>query len=290
MAISRDGAVLVTAGEDKMARVWALDQDGEAEPEQQALLDGHADAVRCIALSPDGALAASGGADCTIRTWDVSRGGQPVATMRGHGGIVTAVLFADNARVISASEDMTIRLWDARTGAALARPFTGHTDAVHALALLPDGRLASGARDATIRIWSIESSEQVAAPIYSHQDAVLALAISPGGTLLASVSADRRVVLHSLSDPLPIPSADLDNEGMIGAATRDADGWVCGPRSEKMFWMPRARRVGLMAGGCEVLIGAQPTRIDMSGFVHEGRWRELRTVGRGSRDEEERES
>ena len=81
-AFSPDGARVVTASEDKTARLWDA-----ATGKQVAVLRGHDDAVFSAAFSPDGARVVTASGDKTARLWDAATGEQ-VAVLRGHDDLV----------------------------------------------------------------------------------------------------------------------------------------------------------------------------------------------------------
>ena len=161
-----------------------------------------------MAFRPDGAQLASGGVDKTVRLWDVATR-QPVAVLRGHGGIVTRVAYSADGRLLaSASEDKTVRLWDAATGEALA--VLPHGSIVYGVAFSPNGtRLAAGCADNTIRLWDVgvagraggkEAPDAEVAELRGHDDYVHAVDWSPDGTRLISASGDFTVrIWDSLS-------------------------------------------------------------------------------------------
>ena len=64
-----DGAHLLTAGADKLIKVWSL--DGWSVVNE---LRGHQNTVTCLAFSPDGKQLASGSVDTMIRLWEYPSG------------------------------------------------------------------------------------------------------------------------------------------------------------------------------------------------------------------------
>jgi WD40 repeat protein len=71
--------------------------------------------VSAVALTPDGRFLATAAGE--IRVWDVAAGGDPVATMRGHTGLIQAVaLTPDGKTAVTGSADGLIKVWDTATG------------------------------------------------------------------------------------------------------------------------------------------------------------------------------
>jgi tetratricopeptide (TPR) repeat protein len=71
VAVSPDGARIVTGSHDNTARVWDAKTFAEL-----AVLKGHTDEVSSVAVSPDGARIVTGSHDNTARVWDLSAFGQ----------------------------------------------------------------------------------------------------------------------------------------------------------------------------------------------------------------------
>lgn len=65
MAISSDGCLIASGGEDQSVRIW----DAESG-EQLHRFDGHADWMWSVAFSADGHLLISSSDDGTIKLWD----------------------------------------------------------------------------------------------------------------------------------------------------------------------------------------------------------------------------
>ena len=112
-AYSPDGRRIVTASNDKTARIWDA-----ATGTQLAVLRGHDDAVPARPTVP------TAGASSPHR-WTKPRAsgsttGAQLAVLRGHdSGVASAAYSPDGTRIVTASADRTARIWDATTGAQL---------------------------------------------------------------------------------------------------------------------------------------------------------------------------
>jgi WD40 repeat protein len=113
--------LLVTAGEDRIVRVWRLSPTGQVRG--PAELQGHDGVIRSLALSPDGALCASGGEDRKIGLWDIAQEKHVgwVAAVgaykkSSHQGTVTGVQFAAADILVSTGSDNVHKVWKVRDG------------------------------------------------------------------------------------------------------------------------------------------------------------------------------
>jgi len=152
-------------------------------------LPGHMHAVAATAVSPDGRTLATGSYDRTIALWDLPSGKRR-ATLPGHHGWVTALVFTKDGALISGGDDGALRTW--REAMPQAPIFCGSP--VVALALAPDGTLAAGCHDGTIRLYA-DRARPPQAVLAAHAGQVLALAFSPDGMTLASGGTDGVVYL-----------------------------------------------------------------------------------------------
>jgi TPR repeat protein len=107
-AFSPDGERIVTASDDKTARVWDL-----ATGREIVLLSGHDQPVTSAAFSSDGKRVVTSSYDKTARIWD-ARTGQQVMAVVLSDLVETASFSPDGGRIVTASDDKTAGIWDAR--------------------------------------------------------------------------------------------------------------------------------------------------------------------------------
>ncbi|KAJ7301101.1 WD40-repeat-containing domain protein, partial [Mycena albidolilacea] len=192
IAVSSDGAQIVSGSNDKSIQVWDV-KTGKAVLKP---IEGLTHWVESVAFSPDGALIVSASNDETIRVWDARTGEAVLKPIDGHTRWVRSVAFSpDGAHIVSGSHDKTICVWDARTGEAAAmRSIKGHTGSVKSVAFSPDGaHIVSGSDDKTIRVWDARTGEAVLKPIKGHRDSVRSVAFSPDGAHIVSGSDDKTI-------------------------------------------------------------------------------------------------
>ena len=234
--ISPDGKYLITASDDKTARLWDLSTgqtiqvfsncnsavgDARFSPDGKYVLLGCADhAPRLVDIttgqtvqtfsgqagggdwvdfSPDGKyFVTNGGEDNTARIWNVASG-QTVDTLQGHTDFIPRVAFSPDGRyVLTGSVDHTARLWEVATGKEV-QVFSGHSDNVSAVAFSPDGKyVATGSDDHTAKIWET-STGQMVREFASHLGFVNGIKFSPDGKFLLTGSADQTARLWDVA-------------------------------------------------------------------------------------------
>jgi predicted oxidoreductase (fatty acid repression mutant protein) len=147
---SADGQRVVTASEDKTARVWDA-ATGQAIGEPMR----HDEAVISAQFSADGQRVVTASNDRTARVWDAATDKAIGEPMR-HGFVVISAQFStDGQRVVTASGDKTARVWDAATGKAIGEPMR-HDGVVFSAQFSVDGqRVVTASRDKTARVWDV---------------------------------------------------------------------------------------------------------------------------------------
>jgi WD40 repeat protein len=213
LAFSPDGDRLAS-GSYREVKLWQRVRNGSL-----ARIALPQDASGSLALSADRKSAAIGDNQGTITLWDLTTG-QPIKTLSGHTGPVTALQFRDAEVLVSGSADQSIRLWKLADGSPLGVIAT--PAAVAALALVQDGaRIVSGGADKIVRIWKAEGDPAAptgwtnSANLEGHQNPITALVSwssqDKKSNVIFSGSADGSIRQWTL-DP-----ANLD----AGSATRE---------------------------------------------------------------------
>lgn len=203
VAITPDGQLLASGGDDKIIRLWNSDTG-----QVLRTFPGHSQAVNCVTFSFQGNLLASASDDKTIKLWNYETE-EEIFTLAGHSHAVKSVAFSPDSQILaSGSWDKTIKLWDASTGAELCS-LSGHKLQVSAIAFSPDGRLlASASFDRTVRLYLLPSSQpselrslpnlQATAlhtTLSGHCGHVFCVAFSPDGKTIATGSNDNTIKL-----------------------------------------------------------------------------------------------
>ncbi|MEG5028202.1 CHAT domain-containing protein [Microcoleus sp. AT8-B1] len=190
---SPDSSQILTASEDKIARLW--DTKGNLLAEFPL---GHEKAVKSVVFSPDGRQFLTASDDEIARLWDLK--GNLLAEFRGHKrGLETAVFSPDGSQILTTSNDETARLWDTKgnflaefrvdethLGSAIFSPdgrqilttssetfgpgiarlwdtkgnllavFRGHEGAIHSAVFSSDGRqILTAGNEGTARLWDV---------------------------------------------------------------------------------------------------------------------------------------
>jgi WD40 repeat protein len=148
VAYSQDGSRLVTAADDRMARVW--------DPDTGALLatlEGHSGIVGGATFDPTGELVATASEDWTVRVWR-AEDGETLGTLGGAGGPLRAVAFSPGGRLIAAAGSAGYTyVWEWPSGKLLAR-LKMHSDLINSIEFGEGGRILTASDDRTAKIYS----------------------------------------------------------------------------------------------------------------------------------------
>ncbi|GAB3257146.1 WD40 repeat domain-containing protein [Kineosporia babensis] len=206
LAFSRDGTWLLSAGADRVLRLWDaknLELIGEASG--QGL-----DEIVSLAAVVDDNTMVGGGVDGKLTVWQLGPGGlERIGDMPTQSKGITALgASPEGDRLVSGAPNGMLRLWDTANWQAddggLVGEFTQprYYAAVSVIAFAPDGQSFAAATTANdLDLWQVEGLEHLRNLDGQHTGAVTALAFEPEGKQLVSGAQDRSAVLWRLDQP-----------------------------------------------------------------------------------------
>jgi WD40 repeat protein len=236
IAFTADGKYLVSAGEDKVVRVWDWRAAKTVRTFRGQVSLGDEGTIYAMALSPNGRWLAVGGwlaphdrmageSGWDIRLYDFATG-ELKALLKEHTSVVFGLAFsADSKLLISGAGDGVAIIWDIEKRQPLQPPLKGHTAEIYGVGFSPDGlRAVTSSYDKTLRLWSVADGRLINV-MMGHGDKVAALAVlSKDGTIASGdASGEIRLWDGRTGDALsPAPFAGLG--GWVGSLSFSPDG------------------------------------------------------------------
>ena len=221
-ALALTGQRLARAGMDHNIYVWehtpsSNEMDENGNWEKCAVLVGHTEYVRALALSPDGKRLASiprtrRPQERIALLWDVDAGEQitqlPLTTPEqwGYRSTDAGIAFSPDGDLIAGGFCKEIVLWDATDGKTLMTiPQSEENQRPITLCFSPCGRyLAAGAwwkgglKKTSICLWEVATGKKIAT-FWGHTTDVQCFAFSQDNTLLVSGGHDGAIYLWDLT-------------------------------------------------------------------------------------------
>ncbi|MBD2129759.1 WD40 repeat domain-containing protein [Microcoleus sp. ZQ-A2] len=175
VAISPDGQILASCGDDKTIKIWNLNTG-----ELLRTFTGHSDIVWCVTFSPDGQILATCSEDQTVKIWKLDTG-ELISTLLGHSEAVVSITFSpDGKTLVSGSGDKTVKIWSLSTGTQLYT-LTVDYDIAN-LAIRPNGQtLVTAGVYGRIKLWNLPTGELLSTLPEGHSPAT----VSPDGQIVA---------------------------------------------------------------------------------------------------------
>jgi WD40 repeat protein len=179
IAISPDGDLLATAGDDHCVRLWDA-QDGRL----LHVLRGHRDWVRTVAFTPDGGLLVSAGDDRVPHVWQ-TRDGRLVGQLTpATAAIYSLTISPDGKSVATAGFSRQIEIHNLASS-EVSKVVRTDCHELRCLVYSPDGRqLLAGGRPGKLVICDVERGQVIASHPTSLRR-IRAVAWSSGGSRIA---------------------------------------------------------------------------------------------------------
>jgi WD40 repeat protein len=205
VAISSDGQMLVSGGNDKALKVWDL-----AAGKLKKTLQSDSGIINAIAIAPDNKTLISGSADRIVRIWNLETG-QRQALLKGHAQEISSLaVSADGKTLVSGSSDGTVKVWQLPTGklkATFPDKATVDTETiaigpleiqaqdpfspVKSVALSRDGKQAVSVKSNQIQVWNLATGQLQAEFSPPAYDPTQSAVFSPDGQTIVSTHSQQ---------------------------------------------------------------------------------------------------
>ncbi|XJO71992.1 hypothetical protein BDV3_001406 [Batrachochytrium dendrobatidis] len=198
IAISRDGGLLATGGNDRKLILF----NGNT-CSQKAIIDTAGQSITCVAFNGSGDSVLSTSIDHSIKVWNTLTFRSKI-TFTGHSGKVCAARFTNSNRIVSGSHDRSIKIWDLVKGYSIRTLFT--LSSCNDLALLDsEGQIIiSGHLDNNVRIWDARTGNNIREITGIHSGQVTSVEVSPNQHQFLTTSRDHTLQLLDVRTYTPI--------------------------------------------------------------------------------------
>jgi WD40 repeat protein len=150
---SKDGAQLITAGQDGAIRFWDVETGKFV-----GMLMGHDAGVKSLAWSKTRTTLASGSSDKTIRLWDVVAGKTTQTLKDSPDSVYHLAWSPDSLGLASGGRSSSVQVWSVRSGTIAGS--LSITYYLRGLAWGQVGVLATGSSDGNVSLWNVRSGKE----------------------------------------------------------------------------------------------------------------------------------
>jgi WD40 repeat protein len=204
---SPDGALLASAGEDRVVRVWAT-----ATGKLLRELRGHQNEVMVVRFAPDSQTLVTASLDYTGRVWNAVTGDN-LRVLPHQGEVIDATFSPDGRWISTASRDRTAVIWEAATGRTHQRRLL-HKQGVRNVQFNRDGAQLLTLDFRGLRLWDVATCHPLTVHLphisfggTGFQGSTNRPAFSPDGqSALVGMDGERARVWHFSIPPPGAPA------------------------------------------------------------------------------------
>jgi WD40 repeat protein len=232
VTFTSDGQYLISAGDDKVVRIWDWRRAKTIQTIRGQIGEGHAGKLFTVAISPDSRFLATAGwidhpddaAACcgAIRLYDF-RSGRLLRILAMHKGTVTSSAFSpDGKMLVTGSTDKSAIVWEIASGVPRAT-LDKHTDRINAVVFAGAGQyIVSAGHDRVLRVWSSRDFQLISRSA-ALEGPIVALAASPTDDIVATGTPNGEIRLWRASTAEPLRLL-AKQHGQVGSLSFTSDG------------------------------------------------------------------
>ena len=261
LAVSRDGDLLATAGDDTTL-LWDISDPYHPRRLSELPID-----ATSVVFSDDGALAVTGNERGAL-LWNVTDPARPsqisFAGRDPHGEVPADVALAPDGRTLAVTRANEVRLYDVTVSDRPrgTRTLIGHTGAVTSVSISPDGTvIATASEDHSVRLWPVAGGPPMVlagdkAPVTAP---VLAVEFSPDGEVVATGGEDGSARLWRVADGEQLASLVVRTGPVRAVALGDGLLAATGDDRSTVVWdvtdLGRPRELVALTGHTDTVTG-----------------------------------
>ncbi|TNE68977.1 MAG: hypothetical protein EP344_00915, partial [Bacteroidetes bacterium] len=215
-SFSPNGEQIVTA-DGKTAIIWSA-QTGKKLQE----LSGHKKEVWSAIFSPDSRYVLTASLDKTACLWS-KENGQRLHNFSGHRkGVWSATFSPDGKNIVTSSSDNAAYIWDVQTGLKM-RELSGHKGEIFSAKYSPDGsKIVTASFDGTAKVWNVQTGKEIH-ELKGHRLRVWSAEFSPDSRNIVTAGNDKKAIIWKASSGQNLQVLTGHSDG-VRVATYSPDG------------------------------------------------------------------
>ncbi|KIM23640.1 hypothetical protein M408DRAFT_77168, partial [Serendipita vermifera MAFF 305830] len=271
VAFSPNGTRIVSGSENGTIRLWNI----ETADMIAAQSEEHGRWTKPAPSPPDQMRIStdSGGMKNWIRDGDM----EGASLKRFTSPVSPVAPTFDGTRFISRFGDEIAQNWDVDPTEMVAEPVGGHTDSAISAGFSSDENgLLSSSNEATSRVWYSVAEEMDPESVEGYPSPIRSTILSFNETRVSGIEDKESsawdgepAVISAGSFEKPVNLVDSEVFSPDGAV----DGWILGPDSELLLWVPPAVQRGLLqSSNPSIIRDYLAAKLNLHNFVHGKAW------------------